>query len=95
MTLSIIYWEGPLTCGKVLPNPDPFDIEERVVDKAIGPLAVGRRQVDYLFSFQGALELKDRKDIKQTCLRFRFNFSKCNAILYFKKHYFPASVLNI
>lgn len=56
LILSIIYLEATLSCREVLLNTNSFDIEERVVNKAIGPLAVGRRQVNYLLSFQGTLE---------------------------------------
>ena len=65
LTLSIIYLEAPLSCREVLPNTESFDIKEWVVDKAIGPLAVDRRQVNYLFSLQGTLELKDRGGVKK------------------------------
>lgn len=57
LTLSIIYWEAPWSCSEIFADTDSFDIKERVVDEAIGPLAVGRRQVNDLFSFQGTLEL--------------------------------------
>lgn len=65
LILSIVYLEAPLSCREILPNTDSFDVKEGVVNKAIGPLAVGRRQVNDLFSFQGTLELKDRGEIKK------------------------------
>lgn len=83
LTLSIIYLEATLSSREVLPNTDSFDIKERVVDKAIGPLAVGRRQVNYLFSFQGTLELSVLLGdlIAQSCDRLILNFLKQDLLL--------------
>jgi hypothetical protein len=53
--------EAALPGRQVLPNPNSLHIKEQIVHKAIGPLAAGRRQVNYLLSFQGSLELKDTR----------------------------------
>lgn len=83
LILSIIYLEATLSGREILPNTDSFDIKERVVNKAIGPLAVGRRQVNYLFSFQGTLKLSVLLGdlIAQSCDGLILNFLKQDLLL--------------